>query len=112
MNEDFNTAAAIATLFDFSKQTGAWVRDAAPAEDLLAAHTLMQRLTADALGLRWQDTAGGATAEAERNGLIQILVDLRNEARKAKNFALGDQVRQRLSALGVELKDGPKGTTW
>ncbi len=112
MNEDFNTAAAIATVFDFTRHTGAWVRESAPAEDLLAADTLMQRMVGDALGLKWQDTTGGAAAEAERNGVIQILVDLRNEARKSKNYALGDQVRQRLSALGIELKDGPQGTTW
>ena len=112
MNEDFNTAAAIATLFDFARQTGTWVRESAPPEDLLAADTLMQCLTGDALGLKWQDTAGGAAAEESRNELIQLLVDLRNEARKTKNFAMGDEIRQRLTALGVELKDGPQGTTW
>jgi len=72
----------------------------------------MQALVGDVLGLKWQETQGGAAAEAERNALIQVLVDLRNDARKAKNFALSDQVRQRLAALGVELKDGPTGTTW
>ncbi len=112
MNEDFNTAAAVATVFDFARQAGAWIRDGAPAGDLLAADTLMQALVGDVLGLRWQDTLGGAAAEAERNALIQILVDLRNDARKAKNFALSDQVRTRLATLGIELKDGPTGTTW
>jgi len=112
MNEDFNTAAGIATVFDLARQVSAWVRDGTPAADLLAADTLMQALVGDVLGLKWQETQGGAAAEAERNALIQILVDLRNDARKTKNFALGDQVRQRLTALGVELKDGPTGTTW
>jgi cysteinyl-tRNA synthetase len=112
MNEDFNTAAAIATVFDFTKQTGAWVRESALPQDLVAADLLMQRLVTDTLGLKWQDTTGGAGGEQERNALIQILVDLRAEARKSKNFALGDQVRQRLNAIGVELKDGPEGTKW
>ena len=88
------------------------MRDGVPATDLLAADTLMQRLVSDVLGLKWQDTAGGAAAEKARNDLIQLLVDLRAEARKAKNFAMGDQIRQRLAGLGVELKDGPQGTTW
>jgi cysteinyl-tRNA synthetase len=112
MNEDFNTAAALATVFDLARQTGGWVRDAAPAEDLHAADTIMQHLTDDVLGLKWQDPFGGAAAEKARNDLIQLLVDLRNEARKAKNYALSDQIRSRLGALGVELKDGPQGTTW
>jgi cysteinyl-tRNA synthetase len=112
MNEDFNTAAGIATVFDLARQVSAWVRDGTPAADLLAADTLMQALVGDVLGLKWQETQGGAAAEAERNALIQILVDLRNDARKAKNFAMSDQIRQRLTTLGVELKDGPTGTTW
>jgi cysteinyl-tRNA synthetase len=112
MNEDFNTAAAIATVFDLARQTSSWVHESAPSGDLLAADATMQALVGDVLGLKWQETQGGAAAEAERNALIQILVDLRNDARKAKNFALSDQVRARLSTLGVELKDGPTGTTW
>jgi len=112
LDEDFNTAAGIAAAFDLARQTGAWIRDGVPATDLLAADTLMQRLVTDVLGLKWQDTAGGVAAEKARNDLIQLLVDLRAEARKAKNFAMGDQIRQRLAGLGIELKDGPQGTTW
>ena len=112
MDEDFNTAAAIAVTFEYAKQTGTWLEQGLSGADLCAANALMQCLVGEALGLKWRDPVGGAQAEAERNALIQILVDLRAEARKSKNFALGDQVRQRLAALGVELKDGPQGTTW
>ncbi len=111
MNEDFNTASAIATVFDFTRHTAAWVRDRAPIEDLRAADALMHQLVGDVLGLRWADPLGGADPAA-RDGLIRILVDLRNDARKSKNFALSDQIRDRLAAVGVELKDGPQGTTW
>jgi cysteinyl-tRNA synthetase len=43
---------------------------------------------------------------------MQILVDLRNEARRNKNFQLSDQIRARLTALGIELRDLPEGTKW
>ncbi len=109
MDEDFNTAAALATVYDLMRLVAGWIRDGVGREDLLAADALMHKLTAEALGLRWPEEKADTAA---RDALIQILVDLRNEARKAKNFALGDQVRQRLAALGVELKDGPQGTTW
>ena len=46
------------------------------------------------------------------NGLMQLLIDLRAEARKAKNFPLGDQIRKRLSKLGVTLEDRAGGTSW
>ena len=111
MNEDFNTAAAIAAAFDFAKQTGEWIHGDVAQEDLHAANTLMQRLTGDALGFRWTAPMG-AGDEKKQNDLIQLLVDLRNTARKEKNFALSDQIRDRLTALGVNLKDTPDGTVW
>ena len=43
---------------------------------------------------------------------MQLLIDLRAEARKAKNFALADQIRQRLGQIGVTLEDRPGGTGW
>src|SRR5207253_7424290 len=45
------------------------------------------------------------------SGLMQLLIDLRAEARKAKNFALGDQIRKRLSELSVTLEDRAGGTS-
>lgn len=110
MDEDFNTAMAVAALFDLAKQSGEWIRDGAPSADLAAVGILMKSLAGDVLGLQWpaQDIGG----RQREDDLIRLLIDLRNEARKAKNFDLGDQIRGRLSAIGVELRDGPSGTTW
>jgi cysteinyl-tRNA synthetase len=110
MNDDFNTAAAIASLFDFAKQSGQWIRGGVGRADLTAASTLLQRLTGEALGLKWAAPAGGNAART--NEVLQILADLRNEARKQKNFALSDNIRDRLGAIGIELRDGPEGTSW
>lgn len=110
MNDDFNTAAALAVLFDFVRQAADWSGSGVGRDDLAAAALLLERLTADALGLKWETPK--AEQEARINGLIGLLAELRSEARKAKNFALGDQIRQRLAALGVELRDTPQGTVW
>ena len=110
MNEDFNTAAAMASVFEFARESGNWIREGAGREDLAAADTLMRRLTQDALGLKWPETP--AAAQSRLNEVMQILVDLRNEARKSKNFQLSDQIRSRLTALGIELRDLPDGTKW
>ena len=109
MNEDFNTAAAIATLFDLAKQSSGWIRAAVSREDLLAADTLLHRLAHDALGLKWSDAASSAGRDDE---LMQLLVNLRNDARASKNFQLADQIRDRLIGLGIELRDSPAGTSW
>jgi len=110
MNEDFNTAAAIAVVFEFSKAAGEWVRGGAARADLTAAEALLRRLACDVLGFAWKDepAAGGG----REDDLIQLLVDLRQEARKKKDFGLSDAIRDRLAALGVELRDGPQGTKW
>jgi cysteinyl-tRNA synthetase len=110
MNADFTPAAAFASLCDFATQSGQWMRGGGGRADLTAASTLLQRLTGEALGLKWAAPAGGNAART--NEVLQILADLRNEARKQKNFALSDNIRDRLGAIGIELRDGPEGTSW
>ncbi|HHJ53693.1 MAG TPA: hypothetical protein ENJ89_10895 [Caldithrix abyssi] len=57
-------------------------------------------------------------AELEEKGggdldaLMQILIDIRNKLRKEKQFALADEIRDRLKQAGIELKDTPQGTEW
>ncbi len=108
MNEDFNTAAAIATLFDLSKAVGEWLRDDAMRAALPAVEATMRTLAGEALGFEWPQRA----AAGKQDELIRLLADMRNEARKSKNFAMSDQIRDRLAEMGVELRDGPEGTTW
>ena len=48
----------------------------------------------------------------QQDKLIQLLTDLRLEARAQKNFALAGQVRDRLAGIGVQLRDTPEGTKW
>ncbi|HCO20426.1 MAG TPA: cysteine--tRNA ligase, partial [Flavobacteriaceae bacterium] len=43
---------------------------------------------------------------------LQVLIELRNQARKAKNFELSDQIRDKLLEQGIELKDGREGTSY
>jgi cysteinyl-tRNA synthetase len=112
MNDDFNTAAAIAVLFEFARAAGGWLRGGVGRQDLLAADTLMQRLVRDALGFRWQAGTHSSAGEEERNRLIGLLAELRAQAKQEKNFALSDQIRARLGQLGIELRDTPTGTQW
>ncbi|MGE3182376.1 MAG: DALR domain-containing protein, partial [Phycisphaerae bacterium] len=108
MNDDFNTAAAIASLFEVTRQTNQWIADGANREDLAAASTLLDDITQNALGLHWPTPSETGNAD----GVIQILADLRNQARKDKNFALSDQIRNRLTEIDIELRDTPDGTKW
>lgn len=110
LNEDLNTAAAIAALFDLSRHTAEWVRGGVSPPDLAAAAAVFGRWAEGILGFAWRAQAAGD--EQKLNSVVRILADLRLAARKDRNFALGDEIRNRLSAAGIELRDTPQGTTW
>src|SRR5579884_3923744 len=74
-----------------------------------------ERLVDGLLGLLrelGQEAAAQAVEPRTADGLMQLLIRLRAEARKAKNFAVADQIRKRLGELGVTLEDRPGGTGW
>ena len=66
------------------------------------------------LGLFRQPAAEGPSRSGDRltGPLLDLLVQLRTQVRKEKNFALADEIRKRLAALGVVLEDRPDGTAW
>lgn len=76
------------------------------------------QLLADAelLGLLWQDPEvwfkGGETSSGLDNAAIEAEIVARAEAKKAKNYALADEIRNRLKEQGIVLEDSPAGTTW
>src|SRR5262249_1528553 len=123
MDDDFNTGAAVATLFNLLTELNR-LADTNRLEDPAtpktgAAFVDFQRGTlvleerSQILGL-FQEApqAKGGGDDRVVNCLMQLLIDLRAEARKGKNFALADQIRKRLGELGITLEDRPGGTGW
>jgi cysteinyl-tRNA synthetase len=104
MEEDLNTAQALAVLFDLAREINRG-RDAGRAVGQ-AIETL--RELGDVLGLRL-DASSNAMAAAP---FIELLIDLRKELREAKQYALADRIRNGLTELGIVLEDGPAGTSW
>ena len=114
MDDDFNTAVALSVLFDLSRHTNGWLNNGQDlsAASLHAIDSLYNELAGDILGLlpaRF-GVAEGSSDLTDR--LIELLVDVRQEARKAKDFARSDQIRDRMTELGVSLEDGAGGTRW
>jgi len=113
MNDDFNTAAAVGVLFDIVKLVNTWLKNAREKNILLpgsfydAAEKELRKLD-DILGVIGIE-ADSADKESEEIG---CLVEERNAARKAKNFALSDEIRDSLLARGIVLEDTPQGTKW
>ena len=114
MNDDFNTPKAIAATFDFMRDVNAWLDKNQIAEETLQhIIKILEETVGQVLGLLPADYAeleekGGGDLDA----LMQILIDIRNKLRKEKQFALADEIRDRLKQAGIELKDTPQGTEW
>ena len=102
MDDDLNTADAISAIFELITVINTAVRDGASREFAeKSLDTLME--LASIVGLLQQD------ADEAVDDDIQALVDERQEARKAKNFARADEIRDMLKARGITLKDTPQG---
>ncbi|MEI7466613.1 MAG: DALR domain-containing protein [Chloroflexota bacterium] len=114
MNDDFNAPIALSVLFDLSKDMNSAI-DAGNASRIVLeqASQVFKELGGDVLGVVRNETKAVANGNAEREAaLIEMLLEMRLEARKAKDFARSDAIRDRLSKAGVVLEDGVKGTSW
>ncbi len=113
MNDDFNTPGAVAALFELSRGVNAWLNETqAPSREALEAiDRLFGRLAGDALGVLPEDLEQEMGAGLSRD-LIELLIRARGELRAQRAFAAADALRDELAQLGVQLRDGPEGTTW
>ena len=112
MNDDFNTPILIAHLFEAVKFINQ-VNDGSASvssDDLVLLKSTLHTFTFDILGLMLNKTNDGSTDKL--NAAVELLIKLRKEARVNKDFALSDQIRDELSKVGIELKDGREGTTY
>ena len=113
MNDDFNSPILIANLFEAVKQVNLIKEEKASItkEDLATIKETMHAFVFDVLGLQDERNAQDNSSD-KLTGTVELLIQLRAEARANKDFATSDKIRDQLAALGVELKDGKDGTTF
>ena len=127
LDDDFNSPKGLAILFDAARAVNRIATDsgmkkkAIPKPDLLeGVRREVSDIASNLLGILTEDA--GAFLDKKRKerlkGLgmtearLQALIDERDHARKSKDFARGDEIRAKLAAMGIELKDSRDGTTW
>ena len=112
MNDDFNTPILIAHLFDAVKHINLIKEDQETITegDKVLLETILKAFVYDVLGVENQAlTQDDSNA---LNGVMDLLIQIRNQARANKDFATSDKIRDELGALGIQLKDGKDGTTF
>jgi len=113
MDDDFNTPQALATLFDLTKEVNVLLNsgESLSRGTLKAIDDLYRELGGNILGLI-PDRLPEETRAGLENALMQILIDLRQEFRQARDWARADAIRNRLAEIGIALEDSPEGTRW
>jgi cysteinyl-tRNA synthetase len=112
MNDDFNTPILIAQLFEGVRFVNL-VNDKKATltkEDLKELHVTLRTFIFDVLGISEEGKESNHSDKLE--GVVNLMIQMRMEARSNKNFALSDQIRDQLLALGIQLKDGKDGTSF
>ncbi len=112
MSDDLNSPMVISALFDWVRVFNSLVDGShtVTAEDLEALKATVNRWVSDILGLRNEKAQEGAGDMV--TPLVNMLLDMRMEAKAAKNWALSDQIRDRLTAIGIRVKDRKDGYDW
>ncbi len=112
MNDDFNTPILIAQLFEGVRFVNVLKegKETLTTEDAKLFSNAMNAFVFDVLGLEDEKASDGNNDKLE--GTVNLLIAMRKQAREDKNFALSDQIRDQLLALGIQLKDGKEGTTF
>lgn len=112
MNDDFNTPILIAHLFEGIRFVNL-IKDGKEtlnANDLQLLSETLNTFTFDVIGIKNEKVT--ANNSAKLDGVIEMLIKMRDEARANKNFSLSDQIRDELLAVGIQLKDRKEGTSF
>ena len=105
MDDDLNTPGGLAALFDLSREIN---RGRDEGRDISVAQATLRKLAVDVLGLTLEEPE----TSADIGPLVELLVELRQDLRAAKQFELADKVRSRLEETGIVLEDSEGGTRW
>lgn len=113
MDDDLNTAMALGSLFELSSRIFSWKNEQLPLSSI--SQDTFERLVTDfnhfvtnIFGLKNEKV----NDHNKLNGLMELLISLRKEARAKKDFAMSDKIRNDLQQAGFQLKDEKDGTSW
>ena len=115
MDDDFNTALAIANMFDLSKEINIYYNEVTSGKvacSKVAVDTALDVFSemADIIGILEDDD--NSADDGLVDNLMNLIIDIRQNARKNKDWATADKIRDELKNIGITLEDSPTGVRW
>src|SRR5690606_12022041 len=112
MEDDINKSILISDLFEAERDINEVKagNEKLTLEDIVKLKSVMNQFVFDVLGLKKEENSENHISKLD--GVMQMLIQMRNQARADKNWALSDQIRDELLKLGIQLKDGKEGTDY
>ncbi len=113
MNDDFNTAQALATLFEFVKEVNRYLdeNENVSMGTYAAMERIFNELAGDVLGVLPRSLLG-QMKDSDNERLLDLLLELRQDYRNARDWAKADIIRNRLSEIGIVVEDSATGSVW
>ena len=114
MCDDFNSPVAIAHLFDAVRiiNSANDKKETLSAGDLQSLKNTFQTFVVDIFGLKSEAAAASGQSDDVLKGVMQLLLDIRQQAKTQKDFATSDKIRDELAALNIAVKDSKEGASW
>ena len=111
MNDDFNTPILLAEIFELVRLINSIYdgKTAISPEELTELSEMIHRFVFDVLGLKDE---GSDSQNNDTDGLMDIIIDIRNKAKEDRDFETSDKIRESLQEIGIQVKDGKEGTVW
>jgi len=112
MNDDLNTSVMMAQLFDAARIINSTNdgKSSLTRADIDLLHMIFQNFLVDICGVKFEEDNGEAATVL--HNVVDVLLEMRAKAKADKNFQLSDELRNKLVAAGVKIKDGKEGSTW
>ena len=112
MNDDFNTSVLIAQLFDAARiiNSANDRKTELSADDIDLLKKMYNDFVFSVLGLKSEES--NQKVDQALAQVMELVLDIRNQAKKGKDFKLSDEIRDKLLEAGIQVKDGKEGSTW
>jgi cysteinyl-tRNA synthetase len=112
MNDDFNTATTIAALYEWMRPLRTAISKGESPANLEAVQSHLRTVVDGILGLQIESAGTDSKATTALDAVMDLVLEMRATARTNKDWPTADLIRNKLSAAGIRIEDGPQGSTF